>query len=124
MSERTIAWIFRGAAIWGALILTPIYFLETSVAAPAAHLAAPEYFYGFISAALSFQLVYWTIGGDPQRHRALMPIAVIAKLSFWIPVVILWALGRTATGTFAFSCGDLFLAVAFFAAWRSGGRRA
>jgi hypothetical protein len=119
MTVRVVRWLFRGAAIYGLILLLPLYFHETTAAAPAARLIAPEFFYGFIGAAGSFQLIYWLIGGDPVRYRPLMPVAVIAKLSFWIPVAILWATGRTATSTFAITCGDLILAIAFFAAWRS-----
>ncbi len=119
MTVRTARWLFRGAAVYGLILLLPLYFLETKVAAPASRLIAPEFFYGFVGAAGSFQLVYWLIGGDPVRYRTLIPVAVIAKLGFWIPVMILWAMGRTATSTFAITCGDLILAIAFFATWQS-----
>jgi hypothetical protein len=119
VTEKAASWLFRGAAIYGVILLLPVYFLERRVAAPAPRLPAPEYFYGFIGAALSFQLIYWLIGGDPRRYRALMPIAVVAKLSFWVPTAILWAIGRTATSTFVPTCGDLLLGIAFFVAWRS-----
>jgi hypothetical protein len=119
VTVRTTSWLFRGAAIYGLVLLLPLYFLETTVAAPASRLIAPEFFYGFVGAAGSFQLIYWMMGGDPMRYRPLMPVAVVAKLSFWIPVTILWAMGRTTTSTFVITCGDLILAIAFFAAWRS-----
>ncbi len=119
MSDKHARWLFRGAAIYGAILLLPVYFLEARIAAPATRLPAPEYFYGFIGAALSFQLVYWVIGGAPRKYYALMPLAVGAKLSFWIPTAILWSAGRTTTSTFALSCGDLLLAIAFLLAWRS-----
>jgi hypothetical protein len=119
MTVRTARWLFRGAAIYGLILLLPLYFLEATAAAPAPRLIAPEFFYGFIGAAAAFQLIYWVMGGDPVRYRPLMPVAVIAKLGFWIPVTILWTVGRTATSTFVITCGDLILAIAFFIAWRS-----
>jgi hypothetical protein len=119
MTEQHARWLFRGAAIYGAILLLPLYFLESRVAAPAARLPAPEYFYGFIGAALSFQILYWIIGAAPRHYRPLMLLGVVAKLGFWIPVAILWSMGRTATSTFALVCGDLVLAAAFFAAWRA-----
>ena len=119
MTERHARWLFRGAAIYGAILLLPIYFLEGRVGAPAARLPAPEYFYGFVGAALSFQILYWIIGGTPRHYHPLMLLGVVAKLSFWVPTAILWSMGRTTTSTFALVCGDLVLAVAFFAAWRS-----
>jgi hypothetical protein len=118
MSPRAAAWLFRGAAIYGLIILLPLYFLEHRVAAPAATLAHPEYYYGFVGAAAAWQLVYWTIGGDPVRYRAFMPLGVIAKFGFWIPTFLLWLNGRTPTSTFALVNVDFLLGIAFFLAWR------
>ena len=119
MTPNAARWLFRGAAIYGLIILLPLYFLERSVAAPAAALDHPEYYYGFIGAAAAWQLIYWTIGGDPARYRAFMPLGVIAKFGFWIPVLILWLNGRTPTATFVLTNGDLILGIAFFFAWRT-----
>jgi hypothetical protein len=119
MTPKAARLLFRGAAIYGLIILLPLYFLEKSVAAPAATLDHPEYYYGFVGAAAAWQLVYWTIGGDPVRYRAFMPLATIAKLGFWIPTLLLWLNERTATSTFALTNGDLLLGLAFLVAWRS-----
>ncbi len=119
MTPKTARWLFRGAAIYGLIVLLPLYFLERQVAAPAAALDHPEYYYGFVGAAAAWQLVYWTIGGDPVRYRPLMGLAVIAKFSFWIPSLILWLNGRTPTSTFVVTNGDLILGIAFLVAWRT-----
>lgn len=119
MTPRAAGWLFRGAAIYGLIILLPLYLLERQVAAPAASLAHPEYYYGFVGAAAAWQLVYWTIGGEPLRYRAFMPLGVIAKFGFWIPTFLLWLNGRTPTSTFALVNVDLVLGIAFFFAWRS-----
>ena len=119
MTEKHIAWLFRGAAVYGLILLLPLYVLEGVAAAPDARLAHPEYYYGFVGAAAAWQLVYWVIGGDPLRYRAFIPLGVIAKLGFWIPTTWLWLAGRTPTSTFALTNGDLVLAIAFFVAWRS-----
>jgi hypothetical protein len=124
MSITTIRWLFRGAAIYGLIILLPLYLAEKAVAAPEGLLQHAEYYYGFVGAAVSWQLIYWTIGGDPVRFRPLMALAVIAKLSFWVPTFLLWLVGRTPTTTFALACPDLVLAIAFFAAWRATPRSA
>ena len=118
MTPKTAHFLFRGAAIYGLIVLLPLYFLERQVAAPAAALAHPEYYYGFIGAAAAWQLVYWTIGGDPVRYRPLMALGVIAKVGFWIPTFLLWLNGRTPTSTFALVNVDLLLGIAFFVAWR------
>jgi hypothetical protein len=118
MSPGTARWLFRGAAIYGLIVLLPLYLLEHQVAAPAAALAHPEYYYGFIGAAAAWQLVYWTIGGDPIRYRAFMPLGVVAKFGFWVPTLLLWLNGRTPTSTFAVTNVDLLLGIGFFVAWR------
>ena len=118
MTPKTARFLFRGAAIYGLIVLLPLYFLERQVAAPAAALAHPEYYYGFIGAAAAWQLVYWTIGSDPVRYRPLMALGVIAKVGFWIPTFLLWLNGRTPTSTFALVNVDLLLGIAFFVAWR------
>ena len=81
----------------------------------------PEYFYGFIGAASVFQLVYLTIARDPVRFRPLMPLAVLAKLNFFVAVAILVALGRTNPWSMALVSVDLLLGLAFaFVWWRLG----
>ena len=117
MSVTQARWLFRGAAIYGLIVLLPLYFLERAVAAPDAALAHPEYYYGFVGAAAAWQLVYWTIGGDPVRFRPFMLLGVIAKFGFWVPSTILWATGRTPTSTWLVTNPDLILGLAFLFAW-------
>lgn len=119
MQPKHARWLFRGAAIYGLIVLLPLYFLEHVVAAPAASIPHAEYYYGFVGSAAAWQLVYWTIGGDPIRYRAFMPLGVIAKFSFWAPSLVLWLNGRTPTSTFIFTNVDLALGIAFFVAWRA-----
>ena len=104
--------VFRGAAIYGALVLTPLYFAPT----PAG--ARVEINLGFIGLALVFQGVFWVIGGDPRRYRALMPLAVLEKLVFAIPALALFALGRLEATVAVFAALDAILAVLFVIAWR------
>jgi len=119
MTAGQARWLFRGAAIYGLIVLLPLYFLEKMAAAPAPALDHPEYYYGFVGAAATWQLVYWAIGADPVRYRAFMPLGVIAKLGFWLPCLFLWLNGRTPTSTFIPANGDLLLGLAFLFAWRT-----
>jgi hypothetical protein len=115
---RTATRIFRIAAVYGVIVLLPLYFAEPMMTKAGRPVTHPELLYGFVGAALAFQLVYWTIGGNPLRFRPLMPIAVIAKWSFGIPVAILFAGGRVDALTFALSSIDLLISILFLAAWR------
>ena len=110
-TPKWVRWWFRGAAVYGVLAVVPLF-----LAAPG---SKPETFYGFAGTALVFQLVFWVIGGAPQRHRALMPLAIGEKLAFAIPVGVLWLQGRVGTVTADAGLVDAMLAVGFAAAWRA-----
>ena len=110
--------VFRGAAIWGVLVVMPLYLAEPIYAyfgrPPVTH---PEHLYGFVGGTLVGQLYYWKIGSDPLRYHAFMPIAVLAKLVYFIPVAVLFALARTDAPTLFFASVDLLLGILFFYAW-------
>ena len=115
-SVRLARRVFAVAGIYGLIVLLPLYFAEPLLAARAP-LNHPEYFYGFIGAAAVMQLVYLTIARDPIRFRPLMPLAVLAKLNFFIAVAILHAFGRVNAYAMALVSVDLLLALAFAFVW-------
>ncbi len=86
--------IFAVAAVWGFLALIPGLFAQPG--------GQPEYYYGFYGLALVFQLVFVMIALDPARYRALIPIAILEKLSFFLPVTVLYLQGRVAMGSVFF----------------------
>ena len=110
--------IFTIAGIYGLVVLLPLYFGEHLLATMGQVLTKPEYYYGFIGAASSFQLVYLMIGRDPVRFRPLMPLTLIAKLSFTIPVAILFLTGRVDLLTMIMASIDALIGLAFIWAWR------
>ena len=116
---KTPRLIFTLAGIYGLLILTPFLFLERKVAAlTPGGVTQPEYYYGFIGAALVMQLFYLTIGRDPARYRPLMPIAALAKAVFFATILILWLQERISAVALEFASVDALLAFAFLCAWR------
>ena len=114
---RLARWIFRVAAIYGIVVLAPLYFLEAQVAAPARLLPHPEYFYGFIGTALAAQVMFLIIATDPARYRPLMLAGVAEKVPFGVAVWVLWAQGRVPASTVGFGTADLVLAALFGLAW-------
>lgn len=104
--------IFRGAAIWGFIVLPPLYLVPL----PA---SGAETFLGFVGCALVFQFVFWIIGGDPLRYRALMVPAIFEKLVFGVPAIALYLQGRVVPVVAFFAGVDLLLAILFFVARRS-----
>jgi hypothetical protein len=116
-------WIFRIAGIYGLLSLLPMYFLEAQFPAqsPPA-LTHPEYFYGFISVGLTWQVLFLLIASDPRRFRPLMLVALLEKISFGVPCILLYLGGRLAGTTFAISQIDWIFFVLFIVAWIRSGR--
>jgi hypothetical protein len=111
-APRWVRWWFRGAAVYGLLALLPQYLLPQP---PGAELVA----YGFIGTAAAFQLVFWVIGGDPVRYRALMLPSVAEKLAFGVPALLLFAGGKAPPAVLLFAGIDLALGLGFFLAWRA-----
>lgn len=104
--------MFRWAAIYGVIVLAPLYFT------PLPSLMG-ETLLGFIGLALVFQGVFWMIGGDPLNYRALMPLAVAEKLAFAVPALALFAQGYPVAPPVAgFAAIDLLLGLGFLVAWR------
>ena len=119
MRSSAASLIFRIAGIYGILVLAPQYFLEGRVGRdfppPITH---PEDFYGFIGTALVWQLVFLVIASNPTKYRPLMWIAVLEKLAFGIPAVVLFVQGRLAPTVLVFGIIDLVLCTAFLTAIR------
>jgi hypothetical protein len=111
--------VFTTAAVYGILVLVPQYFMEGKVGRdfppPVTH---PEHFYGFIGVALAWQFVFLLIARDPLRYRALMPIAILEKLAFAVPCIVLYAQGRLAPAILAAGLIDLLLGVFFAISYR------
>jgi len=110
--------VFRVAAVYGVVILTPLYFIFDLIGRndppPITH---PAFFYGFVGVALAWQVAFCVISVDPARYRALMIPAVLEKFAFGVAVIAL-ALERRVHPTDAvFSLVDLLFGVLFFAAY-------
>lgn len=104
--------MFRWAAIYGAIVLLPLYFTPMPE-------SGGEVFLGFVGLALVFQAIFWTIGSNPAKYRALMPYAVAAKLVFGLPALLLFLRGYPVQPQVAlFAAIDLLLGLGFWLAWR------
>lgn len=62
--------------------------------------------------------MFWIIGGDPPRYRALMPVAVAEKLVFGLPALALFAQGYPLAPPVALFCGHRPAAGPGLLAWR------
>ena len=108
---KIVFWI---AAIWGVLVITPLYFMFDLIGRndppPITH---PGFFYGFVGAALAWQVAFFFIARDPVRHRPLMIPSVLEKLGYGIAVVVLVMQGRMHRPDMLFAGIDLLLGLLF-----------
>jgi hypothetical protein len=110
--------VFRIAGGWGVLVVTPLYFMFDMIGRndPPA-ITHPGFYYGFIGAALAWQLAFFVIATDPVRYRPLMVPSVIEKFTYGIAVIVLFLQKRISCGDLVFSTADLVLGVLFVMAF-------
>ena len=105
---------FLIAGIYGLLVLVPMYFLEEKngrdFPPPINH---PEYYYGFIGVAVAWQDLFLILSMNPKRYRPMMILAILEKLSFAVPVIVLLAQNRVPFFIVVVAIPDLILGVLF-----------
>ena len=116
---------FLIAGIYGLIVLLPLYFMEQQTGRdyppPITH---PEYYYGFIGVAVAWQLVFLVMSRDPVRYRPLMLPAIVEKVSFGIPVAILYLQQRVSPFIVGGATIDALLGVLFLVAYLKTAQRA
>ena len=112
---KIVFWI---AAIWGVLVLTPLYFIFDLIGRqdppPITH---PAFYYGFVSLGLAFQIVFIVIARDPVRLRPMMIPSVVEKFGGGGTFVVLYLQHRLRSGDLAMGCVDLLFGALFLAAF-------
>lgn len=110
--------VFTVAGVWGIVVLTPLFFLldltGRHYAPPGDY---PQFFYGFLGIAMVWQLVFLLIGSQPARYRPLMIPAVLEKVAFVVPVVVLLGQARISATDASAAVPDFVLGVFFIAAF-------
>jgi len=110
--------VFRVAAIWGVLIITPLYFMFDLIGhrdpPPITH---PAFFYGFVGVALAWQIAFFFIASDPLRYRPLMIPSMFEKFSYAAAVIVLVLQARMRSSDLLFAGTDVLLGVLFVAAY-------
>lgn len=117
-AERFARRVFFWSGVYGLLVLLRQYLVEAglgpSLPGP---IQRPEHFYGFIGVAVAWQVVFLVIASDVTRYRLLMLPAILEKLGFGVPVVLLFAAERVGADVLAFGCIDLGLGALFTVAF-------
>jgi len=85
--------VFLIAAIWGVLLIGPLYFLLDLIGRidPPA-ITHPVYFYGFAGVALAWQIAFFIIAKNPARYRPFMIPSILEKVAYGGAVAILFLL--------------------------------
>jgi len=110
--------VFLIAGVWGIVVLTPLYFLLDAIGRnyppPVTH---ADFYYGFIGAAIAWQLAFLVIANDPVRFRLMMLPAMVEKFGYVATLTVLYGQGRLAVGQFAVCGPDFILGLLFVAAF-------
>jgi hypothetical protein len=112
---KIVFWI---AAVWGILVLTPLYFMFDLIGRqdppPITH---PAFYYGFVAAALLWQFAFMIIARDPVRFRMMMIPAVLEKFAYGATLLALFAQHRLHASDLVFGGVDMLLGVLFLIAF-------
>jgi hypothetical protein len=112
---RVVFWI---AAIWGVLVLSPLYFMFNIIGRqdppPITH---PGFYYGFVGAGLAWQIAFMIIATDPARFRPLMIAAIVEKFSYAIAMILLYQQNRLHSSDLTFAGADLLFGLLFVVAF-------
>lgn len=110
--------VFWMAGIWGLLIITPLYFMFDAIGKKdPPRITHPGFYYGFVGAALAWQIAFLFIARNPVRFRPLIIPSVIEKFTWTIAVITLVLQGRMQHMDLIFAGTDGLLGVLFVAAY-------
>ena len=110
--------VFLVAAIWGVLVLTPLYFIFNMIGRqdppPITH---PAFYYGFVSVGLAFQVAFFVISRDPVRLRPMMIPSVLEKFGYGATLLVLYLQNRLHLQDLALGGIDVLFGMLFLAAF-------
>jgi hypothetical protein len=110
--------VFVLAGIWGLAVLPPFYWLVDITGrhydVPTQY---PQFFYGFMSITLAWQIAFLVIGSNPARFRPLMVPTMLEKFGYVVTLAVLYAQGRVSSTDAQAIAPDLILGVLFVVAF-------
>lgn len=110
--------MFIVAGVWGIVVLTPLFFLRDITGFPYAPPATyPHFFYGFLTTAMAWQIVFLIIGSNPAKFRLLIVPAILEKWGYVLTVAMLHGRGRVSSSEAGTAVPDLVLGLLFIAAF-------
>ncbi len=115
---RFAKYVFVGAGIWGLAILPPFYWLvDITGRRYVEPTQYPQFYYGFMSITLAWQVAFLVIGSNPARFRPLMVPSILEKFGYVVTLVVLYAQRRIAWADAQALVPDLVLGLLFITAF-------
>ena len=110
--------VFGIAAIYGFVLLIPLYFLMNTIGRKSPPLIThPQFYCGFVGVTLLWQCIFVLIALDPLRFQAIIPIAVLEKVACTVPVLILYLMDKVQLNILGTALADPIFAILFLAAY-------
>jgi hypothetical protein len=110
--------VFAVAGVWGVVVLTPFYWLvDLTGRRYPMPLEFPQFFYGFLSVAMAWQIAFLVIASNPERFRQLMVPSMLEKFGWVATLVILHGQARISAEDALPLIPDLVLGLLFAAAF-------
>jgi len=111
------------AAIWGFLVLIPLFFIFNLIGRndPPA-ITHPGFYYGFVTTALAWQFAFIVIARDPIRLRPMMIPSILEKFGYAACMVVLYGQNRIHRSDLLFPAADSLLAILFILAFVKAAR--
>jgi len=119
---RFAKFVYIAAGLWGIVVLTPLFFLvDVTGRQYVPPTVYPQFFYGFLSVAMAWQIAFLVIGSDPARFRPLMLPSMVEKFGHVVVLAVLHGHARIPVQDAMTGAPDLVLGVLFIAAFAKTG---
>jgi hypothetical protein len=110
--------VFTVAGMYGIVVLVPPLFLESKYSGlyppPITH---PEFFYGFFTLGIAWQVVFFILATEPIKYRAMMIPSMLEKIGYPVALIFLHFQNRIAPRMFALGSLDWLFLVLFAIAY-------
>ena len=113
---------FAFAGWWGVISLTPLLFFYKAIGKLSPpQLNHPEYYFGFLTVALAWQIGFLVISRDPVRYRTMMLPGMIEKFGYAACCFVLLAEHQVSSITAMFGAVDFVLGLGFLLSYLRAG---
>ncbi len=112
---KTVFWI---AAIYGLILLIPMYFLMSTIGEEAPpSISHPEFYYGFVGVTILWQCIFVLIAINPLRYQTIIRIAILEKFTYTVQVLILYSMGKVQPNILGTALADPIFGILFILAY-------